>query len=97
MTAERIISGRLLSFRDGGHIFHENGALVISREGRILWSGARIALAPEHARLPADDYGRCLVMPGFIDPHIHFPQYRILAAPAGTGPHYCGHYEQAVI
>jgi guanine deaminase len=83
MTAERIICGRLLSFHDGGHVFHENGALVVTREGRILWSGARTGLSPGHARLPADDYGTCLVMPGFIDPHIHFPQYRILAAPAG--------------
>jgi guanine deaminase len=33
--------------------------------------------------LPGDDFGRCLIIPGFIDPHIHFPQYRILAAPAG--------------
>ena len=84
MTAERIICGRLLSFRDGGHDFHEKGAIVISRDGRILWSGARNALSPEHARLAADDYGTCLVIPGFIDPHIHFPQYRILAAPAGS-------------
>jgi guanine deaminase len=83
MTAERIIRGSLLSFRDGGHVFHEKGALVISREGRILWAGARNRLSHEHARLPADDYGTCLVIPGFIDPHIHFPQYRILAAPAG--------------
>jgi guanine deaminase len=83
MTAERIICGRLLSFRDGGHVFHGKGALVVSRQGRILWSGARNALSHEHARLPADDYGTCLVIPGFIDPHIHFPQYRILAAPAG--------------
>ena len=83
MTAERIICGRLLSFRDDGHVFHENRALEISREGRILWSGDRTGLSSLHARLPADDYGSCLVMPGFVDPHIHFPQYRILAAPAG--------------
>ena len=84
MMAERIICGNLLFFRDGAHVFEEQGALVISREGRILWSGARSALAPEQAHLPLDDYGTCLVIPGFIDPHIHFPQYRILAAPAGS-------------
>jgi guanine deaminase len=84
MMAERIICGSLLFFRDGGHVFEEQGALVISREGRILWSGARSALTPEQAHLPRDDYGTCLVIPGFIDPHIHFPQYRILAAPAGS-------------
>jgi guanine deaminase len=84
MMAERIICGSLLFFRDGAHVFEEQGALVISREGRILWSGARSALAPEQAHLPLDDYGTCLVIPGFIDPHIHFPQYRILAAPAGS-------------
>jgi hypothetical protein len=38
MMAERIICGSLLFFRDGAHVFEERGALVISREGRILWS-----------------------------------------------------------
>ena len=31
--------------------------------------------------LPTDDYGDNIVMPGFIDAHIHFPQLRMLAAP----------------
>jgi guanine deaminase len=32
--------------------------------------------------LPVTDYDDCLLLPGFIDAHIHFPQYRMLAAPA---------------
>ena len=31
--------------------------------------------------LRTDDYDDCIVMPGFIDAHIHFPQLRMLAAP----------------
>jgi guanine deaminase len=82
MTAARIIRGRTLTFRaDASHRFEEKGAVAVSGEGRILWHGSWDRLPREHAAAPLDDHGACLLMPGFIDPHIHFPQYRILAAP----------------
>jgi len=41
-----------------------------------------LSLLPHAFRhIEAEDYGDCIVMPGFIDAHIHFPQYRMLAAP----------------
>lgn len=82
MTARRIIRGQTLSFRsDGGPVFEEKGAIAISSNGRIFWSGSFSSLPDDYADAPLDDYAECLVLPGFIDPHIHFPQYRILAAP----------------
>jgi guanine deaminase len=82
MTARRIIRGQTLSFSsDGGPLFEKKGAIAISNDGRILWSGSYSNLPEDYLNAPRDDYPECLVLPGFIDPHIHFPQYRILAAP----------------
>jgi guanine deaminase len=82
MSAARLIRGSILSFGlDGGHLFEERGALAVSAEGRILWRGAWGDLPRAYVAAPIDDHGVSIVMPGFIDPHIHFPQYRILAAP----------------
>lgn len=82
MTARRLIRGQTLSFHSGGRpVFEERGAVAVSDAGRLLWSGNWSDLPVEHAKAPVDDYGECLILPGFIDPHIHFPQYRILAAP----------------
>ena len=55
------------------------GALAL-RQGRIAWRGAAADLPADFADAPERDYGRCLVLPGFVDPHVHFPQYRIVAA-----------------
>lgn len=79
----RIVTGGLLTFgvTPDDHVHEPQGAVVIGDDGRILWRGARRALPAIHHGLPADDFGDCLIMPGFIDAHIHFPQYRMLAAP----------------
>jgi guanine deaminase len=83
MTPKLLISGKTLSFRaNGAPVFHEDGIVAVSGDGRILWSGERSKLPQQHAAVRRDDFSGCLVIPGFIDPHIHFPQYRILAAPA---------------
>jgi guanine deaminase len=62
-------------------VHHARGALVIDADGRIAWCGARSELPATYAALPFDDHGDRFVLPGFIDAHIHFPQYRMLAAP----------------
>jgi guanine deaminase len=77
-----VILGQLVSFASDGSVLHETkGAVVVDVAGRISWVGAAKKL-PENARsAPIHDYGEKLVMPGLIDAHIHFPQYRMLAAP----------------
>lgn len=78
-----VLRGQLVTFDNpvGCYRHEEDGALVIGADGRILWLGAVQDLPPEHATAAVTDYGDCLILPGFIDPHIHFPQYRLLAAP----------------
>lgn len=79
----RVIRGQTVSFgatpQDTCH--EVNGAIVAGDDGTILWTGPRSLLPQAFKQAPVDDYGGKLVMPGLIDAHIHFPQYRMLAAP----------------
>ena len=77
----RVLRGWVVDFPDDGVKDWRKGALVVGRDGRIQWTGAYSRLPKAYSGLPVDDYGDCLILPGLIDPHIHFPQYRILAAP----------------
>ena len=79
----KLIRGQTLSFGESlQDVTHESkGGVVVGDDGTILWVGP-LSLLPRNFRgLPTDDYGDNIVMPGFIDPHIHFPQLRMLAAP----------------
>lgn len=82
----QIICGQLLEFTsdpiigDNEPFSHTiKGALVMD-QGKILWRGNASDLPAEYDSLPRENYGDCLIMPGFIDAHLHFPQYRMIAA-----------------
>ena len=79
----QVIRGQLVSFAHpvGQYWHEERGALVVGLGGRILWRGAVAKLPRAYADAPVSDHGDCLILPGFIDAHVHFPQYRLLAAP----------------
>jgi guanine deaminase len=76
-----VIKGQVVSFRETGVTHFENSAVVVA-DGKIAWVGEATSLPSDYAGVAAQDYGTKLLLPGFIDPHIHFPQYRMLAAPA---------------
>lgn len=78
-----VLRGQLLSFgaEPGTYIHEAKGVVVIGADGRIAWVGAAANLPDAYRALVAEDYGDRLIMPGFIDTHVHYPQYRILAAP----------------
>jgi guanine deaminase len=79
----RLVRGQTLSFgKSVQDVTHESkGGIVIGDDGTILWCGP-ISLLPRNFQgLATDDYGDNIVMAGFIDAHIHFPQLRMLAAP----------------
>jgi guanine deaminase len=79
----KIIRGQTLSFGASHHdVRHENkGAVVVGDDGTILWTGPLSLLPRGFQQLVTDDHGDNIVMAGFIDAHIHFPQLRLLAAP----------------
>ena len=56
------------------------GCVVIDHTGTILWCGEQKSLPIPFRRLPCIDYRDKWIMPGFVDAHVHFPQYRMLAS-----------------
>ncbi len=63
-------------------VFLEDGLLVV-KDGRIAQIGDYRTLAPALAPdMPVTDLRGKLIMPGFIDTHIHYPQTDMIASPA---------------
>jgi guanine deaminase len=77
-----VIKGQVVSFTETGFAHFEKGAVAVGGDGRIAWVGEASALPSTFAKASVQDHGAKLVLPGFVDPHIHFPQYRMLAAAA---------------
>src|ERR1700722_15193241 len=79
--------GQLLSFvSDPGdsedpasYRFFSDGGRVVGG-GRIAALGRADSILATLPRLPVIDHGRPLMMPGFIDTHIHYPQSDVIAA-----------------
>jgi len=70
------------AFDDGAALFHEDGLLIVE-DGRIQAAGDYAALAPTlPAGLKPVDYRGKLIVPGFIDTHLHYPQTDMIASPA---------------
>ncbi|WP_299362236.1 guanine deaminase [uncultured Paracoccus sp.] len=80
---QTLIRGRVLGFHADpaetttSYAWHEDGAILIE-DGRIVAVGDHADLA--RAGVAEIDHRPCLVMPGFIDPHIHFPQVQVIAS-----------------
>lgn len=79
-----LLRGRVLSFDDepsggdeGALTFFEDGALLI-RNGKIERRGDHTDLKGLAERVV--DHRPHLLVPGFIDPHIHFPQVQVVAS-----------------
>ena len=65
----------------GAALRHESDALVVIRDGRIVDFGAAAALLPGlPGDVPVTRYDNALLLPGFIDAHVHFAQLPIIAA-----------------
>lgn len=88
MSQSRAVRGRLLSFTDdpagvGGQASHRylaDGVLRIEA-GRIVAVGeAEAMLATLPPGTAVDHWPDRLILPGLIDPHIHYPQTRVIAS-----------------
>ena len=80
--------GKLLHFRadpafdPDAMLWHEDGLLVVE-DGRVRAAGDYAALLPTlPAGTPVTSLGEQLIVPGFIDTHLHFPQTDMIASPA---------------
>lgn len=80
---QQLIRGRTLSFHAGpvesqnAHTYHQDGAVLV-RDGIIQAVGDYGDLRADG--LPEVDHRPHLILPGFIDTHIHFPQVQVVAS-----------------
>ncbi|MFS8976845.1 guanine deaminase [Cupriavidus necator] len=84
----RAIRGRVLhflrdpQFHEDAYQYWDDGVLIVTA-GRIAAAGDYTELA---ARIPADaeivDHRGKLILPGFIDTHVHYPQTDMIASPS---------------
>lgn len=61
------------------HEYFEDGLLVIE-EGRVARVGPAAELLPGLGDVPVTEYPDALIVPGFIDTHIHYPQTGMIAS-----------------
>jgi guanine deaminase len=70
------------AFNDHACMWHEDGLLIVE-DGRVQaaddYARLRTRLAPD---VPVQDLRGKLIVPGFIDTHIHYPQTDVIASPA---------------
>jgi guanine deaminase len=84
----RAIRGRLLTFLraprgagDAQSYRYINDGIVVVRHGRIERVGPADELtATLPAATPVEHHADALILPGFIDPHIHYPQTQVIAS-----------------
>lgn len=81
------IRGAFLDFREDPFyvpisecVRYFSDGLIVLEAGRIKALGEYNTLSQEYPSLPVVHYPNRVIMPGFIDTHIHFPQTEMMAA-----------------
>ncbi|CUH39628.1 Guanine deaminase [Jannaschia seosinensis] len=60
---------------------HEtHGAVAIGADGRILGVGPADDICAAHPEAARIDHGDALILPGFVDAHVHYPQTAMIAS-----------------
>ena len=85
-----VLRGRVLSFLEepqgledtASYRYIEDGAVVIGGDGKILMVGEFDPQAAAHHSVI--DHRPNLILPGFIDPHIHMPQMQVIGSYAAN-------------
>jgi len=87
-SATTVLRGQTLAFRDdpfkvepdAAVDFHADGAVAIS-DGKIVDAGSASAVLERHPDALIESYGQQhLIMAGFVDCHVHYPQIDIVAS-----------------
>ena len=87
-----LIRGRVLTFRDEPQSLNDSASYRYIEDGAILVEDGRIARLGDYAELSAEagsdvklaDHRPHLILPGFIDTHIHYPQTQVVASYAAN-------------
>ncbi len=82
-----ILRGRTLSFRklprshtdEASYVFEEDGAVAV-KGGLIAENGSFSAVRKQFSDAEIIDHRPNLIVPGFIDTHLHFPQVQVIGS-----------------
>ncbi|RUM97414.1 guanine deaminase [Pseudaminobacter arsenicus] len=83
-----LLRGRTLTFRRWPDSVDDHGAYVYEEDGGLLMRDGRIIAAGSYAEIAAQagvgvetiDHRPHLLLPGFIDAHVHVPQMQVIAS-----------------
>jgi guanine deaminase len=92
MNDAKLIRGRLLSFKRAPLALTDGESYAYEHDGGLLISDGKIAAVGDYAAVRAQapeeieeiDHRPHLILPGFIDCHMHFPQMQVIASYAGN-------------
>jgi guanine deaminase len=59
---------------------HDSHGAVLVEAGRIAAVGPAGSLRAAYPQIPVTDHGDALILPGFVDAHVHYPQTGIIAS-----------------
>ncbi|WJR69536.1 guanine deaminase [Neorhizobium sp. CSC1952] len=84
----KLIRGRLLSFKRAPLSLTDTDSYSYEHDGALLVADGRIAASGDYATVKAGapeeveeiDHRPHLILPGFIDMHLHFPQMQVIAS-----------------
>lgn len=65
------------------YTYQSDGALLLEN-GKIADSGTFEAVNARHPEAEITDHRPHLILPGFVDPHIHYPQMQVVGSYAGS-------------
>ena len=82
-----ILRGQVLSFHDDPFVVGPDAAAKIETDGAILISNGKIhcvgpaqPIVDDNQQLRVEHYPNDLIMAGFVDCHVHYPQYEVIAS-----------------
>ncbi|MDE1157987.1 MAG: guanine deaminase [Neorhizobium sp.] len=87
-----LMRGRLLSFHRAPQSLADSGSYLYEEDGALLIDNGRISAIGDYASVKAQALGEVteidhrphLILPGFIDCHMHFPQMQVIASYAAN-------------
>lgn len=82
---DRILRGRILSFRDEPDSYDDTASFRYIEDGGICIRDGKILECTDFAAMQTDgaeiiDHRPHLIVPGFIDAHAHYPQMQVIAS-----------------
>ena len=61
-------------------VWHDDGVLVVE-DGVVREAGAFAEIGPRLGDTPVTRFDNALIVPGFVDAHVHYPQLDVIASP----------------